>query len=182
MNADTPSGPPGGPLQPSSRPPAERGPSRRMRSVLTHTAVALVAVVVGGLIGTAVAGDSGDGSGGGAAPSAEATVTATETVTEATSGTTAPGTAEAPRKASASEIPGDGTFTVGTDVRPGTYRSDGPQGGDISYCEWVRLSGFSGEAGDIIAANGGKGPTTVTIKATDKAFTSTGCKTWHKIG
>lgn len=73
---------------------------------------------------------------------------------------------------------GNGTFLVGTDVEPGTYRSDGPL---RTSCYWARLSGTGGELDDIIANNLGKGPATVTIKKSDAAFESSGCSRWHKV-
>ena len=69
---------------------------------------------------------------------------------------------------------------VGTDIRPGTYRTAGPQGGDITDCYWERLKGTSGEADDLIASGATKGQTTVTIKPTDKAFMTGGCKIWKR--
>ncbi|MFD9444196.1 hypothetical protein ACFWBR_37915 [Streptomyces sp. NPDC060006] len=87
-----------------------------------------------------------------------------------------------PRRRSWDGIPGDGTYVVGSDIKPGTYRSEGPQGGLAPSCYWARLSSTSGEAKDIIANDATSGQTTVTITATDKAFTTTGCKAWKKTG
>jgi len=85
-------------------------------------------------------------------------------------------------KAPSGGIPGDGTYVVGSDIKPGIYRSDGPQGGLVTSCYWARLSGTSGEAKDIIANNATSGQATVMIAATDKAFTTTGCKAWKRTG
>ena len=68
---------------------------------------------------------------------------------------------------------GEGEFIVGTDIQPGTYRSDGP--GD---CYWSRVSGWSHELTDVIANDNTAGPAIVTIAATDKGFTSRRCGTW----
>lgn len=68
----------------------------------------------------------------------------------------------------------DGTFLVGIEVRPGTWRSDG---GDACY--WERLSATSGDSGDIIENLHNPGPQVVTIAASDNAFTTQGCGTWH---
>jgi len=76
--------------------------------------------------------------------------------------TTAPGTL------------GDGTFRVGVDISPGTYRAANPSQG----CYWERLSGFSGEFGDVIANNFTDAPEVVTIAPTDAGFSSDGCGTW----
>jgi len=69
---------------------------------------------------------------------------------------------------------GDGTFRVGVDIPPGTYRATNPSQG----CYWERLSGFSGEPGDIIANNFTDAPEVVTIAPGDVGFSSDGCGTW----
>jgi hypothetical protein len=69
---------------------------------------------------------------------------------------------------------GDGTFRVGVDISPGTYRAANPSQG----CYWERLSGFSGEFGDVIANNFTDAPEVVTIAPTDAGFSSDGCGTW----
>jgi hypothetical protein len=69
---------------------------------------------------------------------------------------------------------GDGTFTVGTDIQPGTYRTRSGSPG----CYWERLKGFSGTFGDIITNDNTDGPAVVTIAASDKGFQSSGCGTW----
>jgi hypothetical protein len=70
---------------------------------------------------------------------------------------------------------GGGTFIVGTDVQPGTYKNSGASS-DYS-CYFARLSGFSGELSDIIANDNTKNAV-VTIDGADKGFSSTGCGTW----
>lgn len=143
------------------------------RGVLTHTGVAVLAFAVGAVAGYAGAGDSAGGPG-----EATVTVTATSTATRA-SAANDPGNTRRPRSG---EIPGDGTYVVSEEIKPGTYRTDGPQGGLITSCYWARLSSTSGEFKDIIANGSTEGQTTVTIASTDKAFTTTGCKTWQKVG
>src|SRR5215204_2392201 len=70
----------------------------------------------------------------------------------------------------------DGTYQVGTDVQPGTYRTrEGSTG-----CYFERLSGFSGEMNDIVANNNTDAPVVVTIEPTDAGFTSSSCDTWTK--
>ncbi|MFF9039438.1 hypothetical protein ACF090_28670 [Streptomyces sp. NPDC014892] len=78
-------------------------------------------------------------------------------------------------------IPGDGTFIVGEDIEPGVCRTDGPQGGVVTYCSWTRLKGTTHEAEDVIAADGGTGPVTVTVKASDQAFTASGCERRERV-
>ncbi|MCD7437291.1 hypothetical protein K4B79_03535 [Streptomyces lincolnensis] len=171
--------PPWGPQQP---PPAPRR-SRSVKGVLTHTAAAVLGLIIGAVIGSGGADDS-DSKGKDTAPSAMVTVTRTATETES-----APPAEETPtptpnptRKAPDGEIPGDGTYIVGDDIRPGTYRTDGPEESVIPNCYWARLSGTSGEFDEIIANANTAGPTTVTISASDGAFQTTGCKTWKRTG
>ena len=70
---------------------------------------------------------------------------------------------------------GNGTYVVGEDVEPGTYRSSG-----TSLCYWARLSGFGGQLDDIIA-NGNNTPEIVTIAASDEGFETSGCGTWVAV-
>ena len=70
---------------------------------------------------------------------------------------------------------GQGTFIVGVDIKPGTYRSSkGPS------CYWARLKNFTGAISGIIANNFG-GKAVVKIRATDKGFQSQSCGTWTKV-
>ncbi len=68
---------------------------------------------------------------------------------------------------------GDGTHRVGSDIQPGTYRTEGSSG-----CYYARLSGFSGEIDDIVANGVPTGSAVVTIAPTDAGFESRGCGTW----
>jgi dipeptidyl aminopeptidase/acylaminoacyl peptidase len=70
---------------------------------------------------------------------------------------------------------GEGTFIVGTDIAAGTYRAPGGDG-----CYWARLSGFSGSLDEIIANDIPTGSAIVTIKSSDKGFSTSGCGTWGK--
>jgi len=63
-------------------------------------------------------------------------------------------------------------------VEPGTYRGNEAGG---KMCYWTRLSGLSGEMGDMIANDIAQGPTVVTIKATDKAFETKRCGAWKLL-
>ena len=72
---------------------------------------------------------------------------------------------------------GGGTYIVGVDIAPGTWRSSG-----TGSCYWERESGFSGELADIIANDNATGPTLVEIGAGDNGFkSSAGCGTWTKV-
>lgn len=69
---------------------------------------------------------------------------------------------------------GDGTYRVGPDVRPGTYRTRTGSSG----CYWARLHGFGGDVADILANTNTNFPTIVTISPNDQGFQSAGCGTW----
>lgn len=68
----------------------------------------------------------------------------------------------------------DGTYIVGTDIQPGTYRSSGREG-----CYYARLSGFGGSTREIIANENTDSPAIVSIALGDKGFQSVRCGTWR---
>lgn len=70
---------------------------------------------------------------------------------------------------------GAGTWLVGTDIEPGTYRAN------ADSCYWERLSGLSGGFDDIIANDFSSGSHVVTIASSDAAFSSSGCGTWERV-
>lgn len=72
----------------------------------------------------------------------------------------------------------DGLHLIGEhSILPGTYQSTG-----AGTCYWARLSGTTGADGEIIdSAQASGGPQTVTIQASDTAFTSMGCGEWHAV-
>lgn len=85
--------------------------------------------------------------------------------------------APAPVAPAPGTIPGSGTFMVGSDIEPGTYKTGGPE----SFgCYYARLKDTTGDFGSIINNNVSQGPATVTIKASDGAFETSGCQTWTK--
>jgi hypothetical protein len=67
-----------------------------------------------------------------------------------------------------------GTFLVGVDVSPGTWRASNP-----GECYWVRLRDFGGGTHSIRANANGEG--VVTIRSSDVGFHSTRCGTWTRI-
>ncbi|GGN92879.1 hypothetical protein GCM10011579_091190 [Streptomyces albiflavescens] len=73
---------------------------------------------------------------------------------------------------------GDGDFQVGTDIKPGTYRTTGNAD---DMCYWERAKDASGELDSLIANDNVSGTSYVTIKAGDKLFKSTGCKDWEAV-
>ncbi|MCX5409304.1 hypothetical protein OHA37_36300 [Streptomyces sp. NBC_00335] len=158
-----------------------------MKGLLTHAAAAVIGLVIGTGIGSSGADNSG-GKSATPSPTVTATKTVTATGTAALPARQAPTSTPTPtpstvEKAPAGEIPGDGTYVVGKDIRPGTYRTAGAEEDDaFPNCYWARLSGTSGELKEIIANDNSEGPTTVTISAADKAFKTTGCQTWKRTG
>lgn len=69
----------------------------------------------------------------------------------------------------------EGTYIVGVDIAPGTYRSRG------SGCYWARLRGFSGSLDEVIANGNPSGQAVVTISRSDRGFQSTRCGTWSRF-
>ena len=70
----------------------------------------------------------------------------------------------------------DGTYRVGTDIVPGTYRSAGPRPqGD---CYWARLDGLDPD--HIIHNEISTDPQVVTIQPSDTAFVTHSCQPWQK--
>lgn len=143
------------------------------------------AVGIGGLLLGIVMGNSGSSAPAEtvSATAPAATVTATEPGSSATSTVTVTAQASAPAAktvtagAPAARVPGDGTFLVGDDIQPGTYRSsDNAEG-----CYWARLKDTTGGSGSINANEYGRGSAVVTITAKDAAFETSGCSEWVKI-
>jgi hypothetical protein len=71
----------------------------------------------------------------------------------------------------------DGTYVVGTDIEPGTYRSSGSSG-----CYYAQLSGFHGGTQDVITNDNTNAPAVVEIGSTDAGFQSKRCGSWEEIG
>lgn len=67
----------------------------------------------------------------------------------------------------------DGTFLVGTDVEPGTYKTPGD---DLGLgCYWERAADDTGSMDAIIANNYSTGPDRVTVASGEVFKTSGGC-------
>lgn len=75
------------------------------------------------------------------------------------------------------DVSGNGTFQVGSDIKPGTYRSTGNKLG----CYWERAKDSSGGLDGILANDNVVGSSYVTVKADDKIFKTRGCKGWHRV-
>ncbi|MFF5447080.1 hypothetical protein [Streptomyces sp. NPDC012888] len=153
--------------------------------MLTHGLAVLGGLLAGVLIGIVGSGGGKD-TGGSQPPASPASMASTPQIlppapipssaAPARTLTEKSGTA----RGSAQEFPGDGTLLVGLEVQPGTYRSTGPAGG-LAGCYWARLKGTTGEISEILANGFGKGPATITILATDKAFQTSGCQAWKRL-
>jgi hypothetical protein len=72
----------------------------------------------------------------------------------------------------------DGTYRVGADIVPGTYRSSGRSAEGASDCYWARLSSLNET--DIIESNISIGAQEVTIPSSDKAFLTHSCQPWQR--
>ncbi|MGW6551949.1 hypothetical protein ACWGBV_17050 [Streptomyces sp. NPDC055051] len=140
--------------------------------VLTAAGAVVVVVAVG-----AAMGGGGDGGGAEAKPSASASSGGKATG----SGSEAPESKapekEAPEK-KAVTIDGDGDFEVGSDVRPGLYRSTG---NEDAMCYWERSKDATGELDSILANDNVTGTAYVELKKSDKFFKSTGCSAWEAV-
>ncbi|MDQ0909987.1 hypothetical protein [Streptomyces canus] len=135
---------------------------------------AVVGVVVIGVV-SANAGDNGDsgtsgGTGKGSSASAEREAGGRKDTKDT-------GKAEVAEKKAA--FAGDGHFQVGSDIRPGTYRTTGNSDG---MCYWERAKDASGEMDSLLANDNVTGTSYVTVKATDKLFKSSDCHAWEAVG
>lgn len=139
---------------------------------------AVVGVVVIGVV-SANAGDNGDGgTSGGTGKGSSASAQH-----EAGGGTG--GTGQKDKGADKAEVAekkaafsGDGDFQVGSDVKPGTYRTTGNSDG---MCYWERAKDASGEMDSLLANDNVTGTSYVTVKTTDKLFTSSDCNDWETV-
>lgn len=134
--------------------------------------IALGAVVGIVVIGT-VSANAGDGGTGDSGSGDKASSSSGE---RTGAGEKGQDTAEAAEKKAA--FAGDGDFQVGSDVKPGTYRTTGNTDG---MCYWERAKDSSGEVDSLLANDNVTGTSYVTVKATDKLFSSSGCADWEAV-
>ncbi len=162
---------PAGPApMPLAGAPASGGASRSgkpWKHIIGYGLTALVCIGIGASTSKGAAEDTALRS-----TATPATHTVTRTVTEKAAPPTTQ--AEKPKPKASTTIPGDGTFLVGRDIKPGLYRTSG------GSCYWERERDLKGGVHSIIANDNTSGPTTVQIRSTDKAFKTSGCDTWHK--
>jgi hypothetical protein len=76
---------------------------------------------------------------------------------------------------------GEGTWLVGEQIAPGTYRTAGPAGGSRPHCYYARLSGTTGLRTDVILDARPVGRTVITIQGNDVAFENRGCLPFERV-
>lgn len=145
-------------------------------------AVSMAAFIVGLVIAAAAS-----GSGGSTAATASGSGPTVTVTAEADSATTATVTAhptatrtikvKIPPPPPKKVIDGDGTWVVGQDIKPGTYRNS-----DGGECYWARLKGLTGDFSELLANGNTAGQAVVTIKPTDKGFQTERCGSWSRVG
>ena len=143
------------------------------KHLIAYPATALIALGIG-------ASGGGDSTGSAAAGPTVTTTVAGESTSEPAVTVTATPTVKVTETAPAPEaqtaMSGDGTYEVGVDVQPGTYVSAPTSG---INCYWERSTG-SDDLGSIIDNDNTTGQAVVTIKKSDKFFTSSGCSDWKR--
>lgn len=72
------------------------------------------------------------------------------------------------RTADRNSFDGEGTYVVGTDIKPGTYRAAASPG-----CYWARLASL--DTSNIIDNDNADGPVVLQVLPSDKAVTVTRC-------
>ena len=77
---------------------------------------------------------------------------------------------------------GDGSYEVGVDIAPGTYRTSGPTAGS-PFCSYARLRTAGASYTDpsqVLQLENVMGPSVVTIQPSDGGFFSQLCGTWSQ--
>ncbi|CAL9546606.1 hypothetical protein [Streptomyces sp. enrichment culture] len=147
-----------------------------MKARLAVGAVVGLAVIgtVSATVGShAKGGGSGDGARAGSSPSAPH---------KPGGASENPGGSADSRGARAAEMKtafGDnGDYQVGTDIKPGTYRTTG---NPDDTCYWERASDASGQPDATLAGDRVNGTGYVTVMPTDKVFRFFGCTDWELV-
>ncbi|MEV6794444.1 hypothetical protein AB0M87_21200 [Streptomyces sp. NPDC051320] len=170
---------PGFPTPPPASP--TRKPSRK-KALLTHGAVACVALLIGTGIGSSGNADADTKAAGSTGPQPKVTVTETAKAHPAPT-VTKTAKPKAPKKKAetgpADSFSGDGEYLVGEDIKAGTYKSAGSDDG--FGCYWARLKNASGEFDAIIANDNLQGPGRVTLNK-GEYFKTQRCQDWKRVG
>jgi hypothetical protein len=135
---------------------------------------AVVGVVVIAAVSANAGGNGKDGGSGGSGKGSSASAEHTPGGTKDKKGSGA-GQVSGKKKAA---IAGDGEYQVGSDVKPGTYRTTG---NSDDMCYWERAKDAKGELDSLLANDNVTGTSYVTVKPTDKIFKSSGCKDWEAV-
>ncbi|MFF9022325.1 hypothetical protein [Streptomyces eurythermus] len=147
--------------------------------------LAVGAIVGLAVIGTvsATAGSNGENGGSGGGAKAGSSASAEHKAGGARKGPAGSNSSDGSGGAEAAEgkkaaFGGDGDYQVGTDIKPGTYRTTG---NTDDTCYWERAKDASGGPDSILANDNVTGTSYVTIKATDKVFRTDGCADWEAV-
>jgi len=153
--------------------PVHRGRAGfRPRAVLIALGIALVIVAI--VAATIWSEKPRAESAAGALPAAAATVTPA---------TATPGTPVTPKPVEASPplaaaIAGDGSWLIGKQIKPGTYRTPGRS----TSCYWALRSNLSySYDATIVSSYGRRGAQTVALGPNARAFITYGCGRWELI-
>ena len=122
---------------------------------------------------TAIAGAAVVLAGCGGSSQTAVTLTSTLEITKTVTVTAPP-----PPSAPKTTMETDGTYRVGSDIVPGTYRSAGASPEGASDCYWARLNSLNET--HIIDSNISTGPQVVMIQPSDTAFLTRSCQPWQK--
>ncbi|HLL79649.1 MAG TPA: hypothetical protein VFA41_12635 [Ktedonobacteraceae bacterium] len=158
------------PQQPTNFSQMPQAPKQRRRIKKRWIVLSVIVIII------AIAAAAG----GSKTPSDSTTTPTTQATQPATQSATQPGTqSQTPKSQPTTKTAtypqfGDGTYVVGKDIQPGTYRTRTGSSG----CYFARLKGFGGSVSDIIANENTDAPAIVTIAPSDKGFESTNCGTW----
>ena len=76
----------------------------------------------------------------------------------------------------AAAFSGNGTFAVGSKIKPGTYYS-----GSTTGCYWARLSGASGSFDEIRGNDIGSGQRMISVQSGDRYVEFSDCGSWYPI-
>ncbi|MCQ9131578.1 hypothetical protein KMS84_12305 [Streptomyces sp. IBSBF 2807] len=147
-----------------------------------------VTAAVALFVGVGIGANGGEAASGGtaeakAAPRLTVTVTKTAQSKAAPAPTVTETVTAKPEKAEpagpATAFSGEGEYLVGEDIKPGTYRTAGPE--DELGCYWERAKDASGEFGSIISNNNLQGPGRVTL-GKGEYFKTNRCQEWKRVG
>ncbi|MFI6357423.1 hypothetical protein ACIBJF_33410 [Streptomyces sp. NPDC050743] len=139
--------------------------------------VSLGAVVGIVVIAAVSANAGGNGKDGGSGDSGKGSSASAEHTPGGTKDKKGSGAGQASGKKKAA-IAGDGEYQVGSDVKPGTYRTTG---NSDDMCYWERAKDAKGEMDSLLANDNVTGTSYVTVKPTDKIFKSSGCEDWEAV-